>query len=460
VATIVNTKLGETKGLKRVWLQGEKLAREGYKPGDRLNVRVVEESLVVESCPTGKYTVSRKKKHLGLYQPVIDLTAAELTQLFQGVEKLRVAIKRGTICISAHHQQARINEREEKLINKLQKNGALDVVSLFHGGGILDRSLHDGYQRAGIKTRLAMVSEINKTYLDCSMRNNKAIWDEHTIAIEGPLQDVDLRGVNWTASMVVAGLPCLGASKSGRSKGKLQYAESHPEAGALFFNTLEVIKTFNPAMLWLEQVPEYLNTASWQVVKSVLGSLGYRLEVTVMDGFEMGALEKRRRMVCLGVSQGLVTGFDINKIKPIRKREACIGSILEDISGDSPQWKPFKYLADKSVRDEKDKKGFRRQMLTPMSTHCGTIGRLYSKFRSTEPFVLHPTDKNKSRIFTSNEHARVKTIDPELVADESETNANEILGQSVIKCVFEAASAAHGESLSSEFGRSSALIAV
>ncbi len=33
MATIVNTKLGEHRGKKRVWLEGAKLAREGYEPG-------------------------------------------------------------------------------------------------------------------------------------------------------------------------------------------------------------------------------------------------------------------------------------------------------------------------------------------------------------------------------------------------------------------------------------------
>lgn len=220
----------------------------------------------------------------------------------------------------------------------------------------------------------------------------------------------------------------------------------------MFFSTLEVIKAFNPALIWLEQVPEYLNTASWVVVKSVLESLHYDLEVRILDGHEFGALERRRRMCCLAISKGLNTRFDIEKIASLRNPEACIGDILEDVPDDSPQWKTFQYLADKAITDKAAGKGFVRQLLTPKDTRCGSIGRQYYKYRSTEPFIKHPTDERRSRIFTKGEHARLKTIPVEMIEGESESVAHEILGQSVIKCAFEAASAAHGHSLIAAFG--------
>jgi len=451
MTTIVNTKLGEikSKGLKRIWLEGQKLAREGYRPGDRLDLSVSGKGLVANVTPSGKYTISRRKTKTGRIYPVIDLTASEIAELFDTGEKLRVAIQKGTIVITCHHQEDQVREREDRLIKKIGSGKPLDMVSLFHGGGILDRSLHDGYKRVGIKTRLAVASEIEPKYLDCSMRNN-SIWDKDTLAIEGPIQDIDLRDMNQP-DIVVAGLPCVGASKSGKSKNKIKYAESHPEAGALFFSTLEVIKTLNPALVWLEQVPEYLNTASWAVVASVLSSLKYKLHVQVLDSYELGSLEKRRRMCCIAVSEGLDSNFSMEDIHPIRKRESNIGEILEAVPKDSARWKKFKYLKDKEIRDKKDKKGFLRQIVTPDSDRCGTIGRLYHKYRSTEPFVPHPEDPSKSRIFIPVEHARVKTIPEELIRDEVDCTAHEILGQSVIKCAFEAAAFAHGRSLANTY---------
>lgn len=85
--------------------------------------------------------------------------------------------------------------------------------------------------------------------------------------------------------------------------------------------------------------------------------------------------------------------------------------------------------------------------MTADSTSVGTIGRGYSKARSTEPFLAHPVDQGLSRLFTAVEHARLKGIPESLVAGVSETTAHEILGQSVIYPVFEAVGKAIGQSL-------------
>src|SRR5699024_9151238 len=40
MATIINTRLGEHRGHKRLWLEGQKLAREGYRPGMKLDMEI------------------------------------------------------------------------------------------------------------------------------------------------------------------------------------------------------------------------------------------------------------------------------------------------------------------------------------------------------------------------------------------------------------------------------------
>src|SRR5699024_8649520 len=133
-------------------------------------------------------------------------------------------------------------------------------------------------------------------YLDASLRNNPELWDEHSIVIESPVQDVDLRKRPPQTDLLIGGIPCTGASKSGRSKNKLTFAESHAAAGAMFFSFLEFAKAVNPAVILIENVPEYQNTASMEVIRSVLASLGYTVQERVLDGFEFGALERRQRL--------------------------------------------------------------------------------------------------------------------------------------------------------------------
>lgn len=241
--------------------------------------------------------------------------------------------------------------------------------------------------------------------------------------------------------------PCLGASKSGRSKNKLSCAEEHESAGSLFVDYLDAVKAVNPAVCVIENVSEYQNSASMMVIRSVLTSLGYKLTEAVLDGSEFGSLERRKRLAVVAYTPGVADAFDFGNLQPVKEREANLGTILENIPLDSSRWKSFDYLAEKEVRDIAAGKGFRRQLLTAESDGCGVLGKGVSKCRSTEPFLVHPTDASLSRIFTPVEHARLKGIPEGVIAGESDTSAHEILGQSVIYPLFVAVGVELGKAL-------------
>jgi DNA (cytosine-5)-methyltransferase 1 len=194
----------------------------------------------------------------------------------------------------------------------------------------------------------------------------------------------------------------------------------------------------NPAICLIENVKEYLNTASMTVIRQVLTALGYELSIKVVSGFEMGSLEKRDRMCLVATTPGACLPVDFDQLKPIREREAQLSDVLEDVPESSESWKPYSYLADKEVRDKKAGKGFARQLLTGEEDGCGVIGRGYAKARSTEPFIVAKHNPELSRLLTVREHARVKTIPESMVEGLSDTKAHEVLGQSVIFTVFEA----------------------
>ncbi|SOS33008.1 hypothetical protein CFBP6411_01648 [Pseudomonas syringae group genomosp. 3] len=42
--------------------------------------------------------------------------------------------------------------------------------------------------------------------------------------------------------LVVAGIPCTGASRAGKAKNKLNSAEQHPSAGSLFIDFLDFVR--------------------------------------------------------------------------------------------------------------------------------------------------------------------------------------------------------------------------
>jgi len=445
MATIVNTKLGEHRGKKRIWLEGQKLLREGYCPGMRFDLESKDAQVVLRVKPQGKFTVSKRERN-GRVFPIIDLTAQELTRIFDGVEMLRVFIRSGTIVISAHHQQERVSERVNRLVRKLQNGEALSVCSLFHGGGVLDKAVHAGLRKSGINSAITVAVEMESKYLDSSLANNPELWNENSIVIDSPIQAVNLNRGAPQVDILLGGIPCTGASKSGRSKNKLAFAESHETAGALFFNFLQFVEVLNPAIVLIENVPEYQNTASMQVIRSVLSSLGYCLQERILDGNALGVLERRKRLCVVALSHG-IKGFELDKVQPVRTKENSIQDILEAVPLGSSCWKSFDYLAEKELRDKAAGKGFSRQLLSGEEAFCGTIGKDYAKCRSTEPFIVHPQQPELSRLFTPTEHCRLKGIPERLIHGLSDSVAHQILGQSVVFPAFEALAFALGNCL-------------
>jgi len=434
--TILNTTLGESRNVARIWIEGQQLTHAGVKIGALYGIKVRPADERIELCEvdssyTGQtFTVSKRERN-GVVHPLFEVRSNVLREVFEKVNCIRVAIRNGQIVLTANHIVTQVRERVRRLLDKLRRNVAIGVCSLFHGGGVKDKALHDGLRRAGVNSFVQVAVEQDSRYINASLRNNPELWTPESVVICS-----DIRHVNWrnalSCELLAAGIPCTGASRSGRAKNRTTVAEEHPDAGTLFIDFIDGIKATNPAIASLECVPEYLNTAGMMVIRSVLKGLGYRLHEHVLHGNDFGVLERRERMVMIAVTEGLPDTFDFAALLPFRTKEATINDIREDVPLDSPRWKPFDYLADKELRDKAAGKGFARQLLTGAEDGYGTIGRGYAKFRSTEPFLIHPENPALSRTLTPLEHVTGKGIPPELIAGESDSVAHEIAGQSVV----------------------------
>lgn len=437
MTTIINAKIGEARQKPSIWMEGQKLTHGGLRIDDKYSIRSdktarrLELIAVPASFVGSTFTVSKRERN-GVIHPLLQLRTDEIREVFEDDEKVRIAIRNGRIVITALQLQTKIRERLKRLKEKLARGEKLAITSLFHGGGVLDRAIHSGLLRAGVGSFVQVGVELEAEYLNASLRNNPDLWQEDSIAICSDIRDVSLEGKIPQCQILIAGVPCVGASKAGRSKNRLEFAEDHDSAGTLFFDLLEWVKATNPAICILENVTEYQNTASMAVIRSVLISLGYTLKETVLDGSDFGALEKRKRMVLVASTPGMGDLFSYENLVSRKTREASISEILEDVALDSPRWKPYTYLADKEVKDIAAGKGFTRQLLTGEEGGCGTIGRHYFKGRSTEPFLIHPENPELFRLFTRIEHSRVKTIPAVVTEGVSETAAHEIMGQSGI----------------------------
>lgn len=440
--TVISTSVSESRSVPRIWLEGQRLASAGVMIGVQYALNVSKQLRRIELRPApdgfvGKtFSVSKRTRN-DRVSPLIEVRDAVVAELFSVGTKLRVSIHAGRIVISISNIAQRVEERISRFLNKLKSGESLHVVSLFHGGGVLDRAIHEGFERQKLSSYVKVAVEIDGDYLDSSLRNNSMLFRDDSTVINSDIRDVNLMGSGIPqADVLTGGVPCTGASKSGAAKNKLSCAEEHETAGTLFFDFLEWIKIFNPCIVLLENVVEYMKSVGMTVIRAKLESLGYELSETVLDGHAHGSLERRQRLCMVATTPGVCSPIDFDQIEPIKHKEAKISDILEDIPETSEMWRRYDYLAEKQDRDIAAGKGFKRQLLTGDEDGCGTIGRGYAKARSTEPFIISPWDPLLSRLFTDKEHARVKTIPVDLIEGLSVTKAHEVLGQSVIFCAF------------------------
>ncbi|WP_210467497.1 DNA cytosine methyltransferase [Vibrio crassostreae] len=438
--TIVNTKIGSHRGSKRLWMEGRKIERHGFKPGIRFNILPAanDDALEIIIDENGTYKVSSRylNDDSKPTKSIIDLKCQELSNLFEEGQLIRAELRNNKIVISIHEIERNRIDRENKAKHKILNGIPFDVCSLFHGGGIMDNACHEGFKKTGIASRVAIACEIDSKYLDSSLRNNPELFDEQSILLEGDISHVNmLKNRTTTCDVLIAGIPCTGASLSGRTKNKLTFAESHDKAGAMFYSFLNFVMSVQPVAVIIENVDSYSNTASMAVIRSVLGNLGYNTHERTFGGNEFGCLEDRKRLGVIALSKGLPS-INLDDVKPSRVKEDDIASILEPIPLDSTRYRNLDYLDKKEVRDRAAGKGFKRQRLTGKESKCGCIGRQYHKYRSTEPMLTHPIDSSLDRLFTPTEHAKLKGIPLNLLEGNSDTINHEILGQSICWPMF------------------------
>lgn len=151
------------------------------------------------------------------------------------------------------------------------------------------------------------------------------------------------------------------------------------------------------------------------------------LSKAIHDGLNLGNVSSK--LVFANDTRGME--FSMDAIERPAPQAVKLGDVMEQIPEDDPRWSEMGYLKAKQERDIADGKGFKMQIVNAESGQVGTIGKGYSKNRSTEPKVSHPTNPDLLRLLTVGEHAGVKGIDPKLISGLCNTTAHEVLGQSI-----------------------------
>lgn len=435
-----SVKIGEHRGSPRIWLDGMKAALAGFIPGKRFNIRKDEERrmLTLEHAPFGSRIVSRKMRG-DKEIPVIDINSAEVLAIFEGMEQVRIIVQEMRIVIMPTTVELAMVERIARLRGKLERGETLLVGSVSHGGGVLSHALHAGLSAASVESSLAFANEIRPELLEHAREHNDS-WNEQTVPLAAPMQELAFDA--WAMAqlprveVLEGGLPCSGASRSGRAKNGAGHAEAHPEVGHLVVPFLAIIAKVQPALIVLENVTPYATSASMHIIRHQLRDFGYEVHETVLFASEWNSLESRERMCMVAATRGL--DFDFAQLQRPERAERRIAEVLEQISLDDPRWSEMAGLKAKEIRDAEKGSNFKMQTITAFSTSCPTITKSYSKVRSTDPKLQHPTNPDLLRQLTPIEHARIKGVPEHLVHGLGVTLAHEILGQGVCYEPFKA----------------------
>jgi len=439
-ATSLTTIGTRRDGRPRVWLEGARLDRSGFVAAARYELDVDKDSMsiVLRLDPTGGRMVSRRGKE-GALTPIVEIASARALSMFDGLERLSVRFEDGCIRITPAASDVRRLERAIRLRNRLKDGQAIQVGSVSTGLGVLALAMHEGLASAGIDSRLAFSVEIDQTYQDRSMAANP-VWDADTLAISAPLQEVAFDAAMLASlpqvDVLEAGIPCTAHSSAGRAKKALAIPEDDPSAGHLVAGFLAIVAACNPAVLVVENVPQYMRSASFAILSNQLAEWGYDVRSTVLSGADFGCLEARDRMALVATTPGVDVHLDT--LAPAIVPTPRLGDVLEVVDDADPRWSTMAGLKAKEERDIADGKWFRMQTFDAEDVSVSTIGRGYAKVRSTEPKVRHPSNPDLLRQLTPIEHARIKGVPEALVEGLSVTAAHEMLGQSVLAAPFKA----------------------
>lgn len=438
---IVYHRLGDYYGRKRIYLETRLAAEAGFCPGARFSIAVDEtqKQLTIVLDDRGPRTVSRRTRASGEL-PVIDIRSASFDDIAHAAERARVEFGEGRILVTLHRDHFAEGERRARLASRLASGAPLHIISLCSGAGILDNAIVHGLCRAGIGADVRFAVDVDERALQAALDNNEA-YRSAAVAF-GRIEDVE----RWPqADLLIAGLPCVGAAPAGRAARHGAAPEEHPDAGALYLQFILAVAQANPAVVCFENVSYYKGTESAAAIKAFLRLRGYDVHERVLVGSEFGDLERRARLCLVAVTRGI--DFNVDAIVPVRERPQSVGAVLEDIAIDSSLWQTRAHLAVKLARDVAKGNNFRAQPITAASEVCPVISAGYTRWRTTDPRVPHPSGDGRERLLTVREHAAVKGIPLHLLSGLTEAHAHQVLGNAVTYHAWVAVGTALGNAL-------------
>lgn len=421
--------IGQHRGNARIWFETLQLASFGFHRGERYDAVYNPDThvLCLITSKVGTRVVSGKDKG-GKSIPIIDINDSKVLGKLADEPAVKVRFSQGCIVISKLSSAEMQHARQNRLAKGLCT--ALAVAALCFGGGVLDHAAHAGLLDAGVKSELVAAVEIDGDLLEHARQHNpvvKASTHLYNAPMQELVQDDGAMSELPKVDILITGIPCSGASISGKSKLGLACAEDHPEVGHLVVPYLMLVQKFQPAVAVVECVVPYSKTVSAILMRQMLRDMGYDVHEVTLNSWDFGSIEERKRWFLVAVTHGIA--MDLAGLEPKLVKRPKLSDYLEPVALD--RYNEMPGLRAKEVRDKADGKGFAMQIVNASTTKIGTIGKDYMKNRSTEPKVQHADHPTMLRLLTPTEHAAIKGLPVAILGNLAATPAHQLLGQSV-----------------------------
>lgn len=289
----------ECRGGRRVRISSNLLPLHGFKPGARMTKcsRQDGPGFVIKLANDGEQVVYSRGYRGRTREAVIEVGEGDWVQRLMGAERVQIVSRPGVIQVSPvpdfrFHITRKVAEANGFPMFSVLSSGM--CASAFTEAGFSPRALCEW--RPPEKRDVAMKRDLTESGASTALRNVpfETVFNQDVFSLTDSLLDDTLGGDG--ISIVAGSLQCDSFSnlKSARLKESIREAGT-PGDAELLYPVLRLIEKTQPAIVFIENVPFFLNSELGGVFKAVLNRTGYFVKQAVLNGADFGTRCSRPR---------------------------------------------------------------------------------------------------------------------------------------------------------------------
>lgn len=178
----------------------------------------------------------------------------------------------------------------------------VNILSLYSGSGMHDEAVRAGLRVLGYESRILGYVEREASAAAWLLGRMEAQALEPASVFCGDLRDLDARPMRGWVDIVVASPPCQPYSSAGKRAGNAD-ERSHGDGDGPLPHTIRIIDECRPALVWFENVSEWVTGGHFRGFGDELSRVGYAIQSPIFLAAEdVGAPHQRERVYILCVA--------------------------------------------------------------------------------------------------------------------------------------------------------------